>query len=131
MTELICCATRHPYPTDDVTGSVGIPLKNVDIKLVDDEGRDISGRDVRGEICVRGPRVIKGYYDNPEANARDWDNDGFFHTGDIGYCEGKSGLWYIVDRKKVSQFLPTGRENLLTGSFLGTHQSPWLPSSTT
>lgn len=94
-------ATRHPYPNHDTTGSIGVPLPNLDLKLVDDDGKDVTGYDVRGEICIRGPTVIKGYYDNPEANARDWDKDGFFHTGDIGYCDGNSKLWYIVDRKKV------------------------------
>jgi hypothetical protein len=68
---------------------------------VDDDGKDISGYDVRGELCVRGPTVIKGYYDNPEANARDWDEEGFFHTGDIGWIDPKTKLYYIVDRKKV------------------------------
>lgn len=51
---------------------------------------------------LRSPLVVKGYFENPEANARDWDADGYFHTGDIAYRDGKSKLWYIVDRKKVS-----------------------------
>jgi len=74
----------------------------MDLKIVDDEGRDISGYDVRGEMCARGPIIINGYFENPEANARDWDEDGFFHTGDVVYCDGKTKLWYIVDRKKAS-----------------------------
>lgn len=102
MTESSCIATRHPYPNHDTTGSIGIPLKNLDMKIVDDDGKDISEYDVRGELCLRGPTVIKGYYDNPDANARDWDKENYFHTGDIGYCDGKTKLWYIVDRKKVS-----------------------------
>jgi hypothetical protein len=101
MTETSCIATRHKFPNHDTTGSVGIPLANLDFKLVDDDGKDISGYDVRGELCVRGPTVIKGYYDNPEANARDWDEEGFFHTGDIGWIDPKTKLYYIVDRKKV------------------------------
>lgn len=47
------------------------------------------------------PLVVKGYFENPEANARDWDADGYFHTGDIAFCASDSKLWYIVDRKKV------------------------------
>lgn len=107
------------WPKDETTGSVGSFLPNIDSKLVDDEGNDISGFDVRGELCVRGPLVFKGYFGNPEATARDFDQDGYFHTGDIA-CklssvlerllmlkwrpdrDGKSKLWYIVDRKKVA-----------------------------
>lgn len=102
MTETSCIAIRHPWPNHDTTGSIGVPIPNLDIKLVDDTGKDITAYDVRGEICVRGPTVIRGYFENPEANARDWDKDNFFHTGDIAYIDGKTGLYYIVDRKKVS-----------------------------
>lgn len=51
-------------------------------------------------MCVRGPTVIKGYFENPTANADSFDKDGWFKTGDIGYCDAKTGKWYIVDRKK-------------------------------
>lgn len=69
-------------------------------RLVDDDGNDITAYDVRGEFCVRGPSVIPGYFENPEANKLSFDSDDFFHTGDIAYCDGKTKLWYIVDRKK-------------------------------
>ncbi|KAF2763696.1 acetyl-CoA synthetase-like protein [Teratosphaeria nubilosa] len=100
MTETSCIATRFPYPEKDTTGSVGRALPDIDLKLVDENGRDMSGYDLRGELCVRGPTVVMGYFENPEANARDWDSEGYFHTGDIAYCDGKTKLWYIVDRKK-------------------------------
>ncbi|KAF2502907.1 amp dependent CoA ligase [Lophium mytilinum] len=100
MTETSCVATQLHYPEDDDTGSVGRPIPNLDIKLVDDDGKDISAYEVRGEICVRGPTVVDGYFENPEANSRDWDDEGFFHTGDIGYCDEASKKWFIVDRKK-------------------------------
>ena len=67
---------------------------------MDDDGNDISNYDVTGELCVRGPTVIPGYLDNPTANRESFDAEGFYHSGDIGYCDGKSKLWYIVDRKK-------------------------------
>lgn len=54
---------------------------------------------MRGEICVRGPTVIKGYFENPAANAESFDGE-WFKTGDIGYCDEKTKKWYIVDRKK-------------------------------
>lgn len=100
MTETSCLASLFYYPENDDTGSVGRFVPNIDVKLVDDEGREITAYDVRGELCVRGPGVIRGYLDNPEANARDFDEDGFFHTGDILYCDNRTKLWYIVDRKK-------------------------------
>jgi 4-coumarate--CoA ligase len=81
MTETSCVATRLRYPGFDTTGSVGYAIPDLDIKLVDDDGKDISGYDVRGELCVRGPTVVRGYFENPEANARDFDGEGYFHTG--------------------------------------------------
>jgi 4-coumarate--CoA ligase len=89
-----------PYPEHDITGSVGRALPGLDLKLVDDDGNDISDYDIRGEMCIRGPTVIKGYLDNPEAN-KSWDQDGYFHTGDIMYRDSKNKLWYVVDRRKV------------------------------
>jgi len=75
---LACVSTRFPHPEKDVTGSVGKALPNIDLKIVGDDGKDISGYDVRGELCVRGPTVVRGYFENPEANKRDWDEDGYF-----------------------------------------------------
>lgn len=101
MTETTCIATMFPYPETDITGSVGRPNPGLDVKLVDEDGKDITDYDVLGEMCIRGPSVIQGYLDNPEAN-KSWDDDGYFHTGDIMYCDSKTKLWYIVDRRKVS-----------------------------
>jgi acyl-CoA synthetase (AMP-forming)/AMP-acid ligase II len=100
MTETSCIATMFPWPEKDVTGSVGRLIPNLEAKLVDDDGKDISGFDVRGELCVRGPTVIPGYFENEEANRASFDEDGFFHTGDIAYCDGATKGFYIVDRKK-------------------------------
>jgi acyl-CoA synthetase (AMP-forming)/AMP-acid ligase II len=100
MTETSCIATMFPYPENDTTGSVGRAIAGLDMKLVDDDGRDITALDVVGEMCVRGPSVIKGYFNNPEANAASFDSDGFYHTGDMMYIDGKTKKWYIVDRKK-------------------------------
>jgi acyl-CoA synthetase (AMP-forming)/AMP-acid ligase II len=68
--------------------------------LVDDAGKDISAYDTRGELCVRGPTIINSYFRNEQANADSFDSDGYFKTGDIAYCDGKTKKWYIVDRKK-------------------------------
>ncbi|CEL10842.1 hypothetical protein ASPCAL13951 [Aspergillus calidoustus] len=100
MTETSCIATMFPYPEDDDTGSVGRLVPNVEAKLINDAGENISAYNVRGELCVRGPTITPGYYKNPSANASSFDSDGWFHTGDIAYCDGETKKWYIVDRKK-------------------------------
>jgi acyl-CoA synthetase (AMP-forming)/AMP-acid ligase II len=100
LTETTCLLTMFDYPNDDDTGSVGYVLPGMEVKLVDDAGKDISGYDVVGEMCVRGPTVVLGYFNDPEANRSSYDSDGFFHTGDVMYCDGKTKLWYVVDRKK-------------------------------
>jgi 4-coumarate--CoA ligase len=120
MTEASCIVTRFEYPERDVTGAVGRPIPNVDMKLVDDDGKDLGEiYGTRGEICVRGPTIVPGYHDNPKANAESFDADGFYHTGDIGYCDANTKLWYIVDRKKelikvrAFQVAPTEIETIL------------------
>lgn len=101
MTESSCIATRFEFDESDITGSVGRPIANVDMKLVDDNGKDMGEvYDVRGEMCLRGPTIVIGYHKNDKANAESFDSDGFYHTGDIGYCDSKTKKWYIVDRKK-------------------------------
>jgi 4-coumarate--CoA ligase len=100
MSETSCIATMVHYPEHDPTGSVGRFLPNHDAKLVDDEGRDVTDFDVAGELCVRGPLIVKGYFNNPDANKLAWDGDGYFHTGDVAMRKSDNGLWYIVDRKK-------------------------------
>lgn len=100
MSETSCIATMIHYPEYDPSGSVGRFLPNLDAKLVDDDGNDITDFDVVGELCVRGPLIVKGYFNNPEANKFAWDADGYFHTGDMAIRKKENGLWYIVDRKK-------------------------------
>ena len=73
---------------DAFSGTVGVPLPRTEIKLLED-----------GEICARGPQVMKGYWEKPEANANAFTSDGFFRTGDIGVFDA-SGRLKIVDRKK-------------------------------
>ncbi|KAH0596607.1 hypothetical protein MHUMG1_05725 [Metarhizium humberi] len=105
MTETSCVATMFPYGEHDDTGSVGRIIPNVELnictlRLVGDDGLEIRDYGVRGEICVRGPTVTPGYFDNKPANAESFDPDGWYKTGDIGYCDGETRKWYIVDRKK-------------------------------
>lgn len=72
-------------------------------RLVDEDGKDITAFNVRGEACLRGPTVVRQYHKNPKANAETWDEEGYLHSGDILYCDSKTKLWYIVDRKKVCE----------------------------
>jgi acyl-CoA synthetase (AMP-forming)/AMP-acid ligase II len=88
-----------PYPKADI-GSVGHMIPNTDIKFIDDDGVEVTTPETRGEMCVRGPGIIRGYFENPEANARDFDEEGFYHSGDVGYFEKGTGKIFIVDRKK-------------------------------
>ena len=98
MTETSCFASIFPYPEQDTTGSVGRFIPNLDVKLIDDEGRDITAYDTIGELAIRGPTITPGYVGVPRE--RDFDAEGYFRTGDVMYMDKKTKLWYIVDRKK-------------------------------
>jgi len=92
----------HSSPADPAKlklGSVGPPAPNTECKLVDPATGEELGVSNEGEICVRGPQVMKGYLNNPEATARTIDKDQWLHTGDIGYAD-EDGHFYIVDRVK-------------------------------
>ena len=78
-------------------GTVGFPIFGVDVRCVDDEGRPVAAGE-RGEVVVRGPSVMKSYYNRPEATEEATRN-GWFHTGDIGVFDA-DGYLSIVDRKK-------------------------------
>jgi long-chain acyl-CoA synthetase len=79
-------------------GSVGTPIAGVEMKVVDDHGRDLSLGEV-GEIVIRGHNVMKGYWNNPQATADAIDGDGWFRTGDMARMD-EDGYFFIVDRKK-------------------------------
>lgn len=80
------------------SGSIGIPVTNVEFRLVDNDNKTIVDVDVPGEICIKGPNVMKGYYKRPEANRQSLTN-GWFHSGDIATRDA-DGFYFIVDRKK-------------------------------
>jgi long-chain acyl-CoA synthetase len=80
------------------SATVGLPLPSTDIKLLDDNDREV-GLGEAGEICAKGPQVMKGYWQKPEANAAAFTADGYFRTGDVGVFDEK-GFLKIVDRKK-------------------------------
>ncbi|KIW86931.1 uncharacterized protein Z519_12396 [Cladophialophora bantiana CBS 173.52] len=100
MTETSCVASKFYYPERDDTGSVGRMMPNLDVKLIDDSGNDITAFDIPGELCIRGPTIISGYFNSPHATKDSIDGEGYFKTGDVMYCTTKTGKWYIIDRKK-------------------------------
>ena len=98
-TENSAFATCTPWHGRVKIGTVGIPIPNTDLKLVDLEtGQDITEPDKEGEICIHGPQVMKGYYNQPRATA-DTIIDGWLHLGDVGKID-RDGYLSIVDRKK-------------------------------
>lgn len=92
----------HSSPADPSQmklGSVGTAAPNTECKLVDPATGNELGPNQEGELCVRGPQIMKGYLNNAEATARTIDADNWLHTGDIGYADG-DGHFFIVDRVK-------------------------------
>ncbi|MBP6776250.1 MAG: AMP-binding protein [Piscinibacter sp.] len=88
----------NPLWLTEFSGTTGLPMPSTDVKLLDDAGRAV-GIGEAGEICVKGPQVMKGYWEKPEANAAAFTEDGYFRTGDVGVFDDK-GFLKIVDRKK-------------------------------
>jgi long-chain acyl-CoA synthetase len=119
MTEACPIVTMNPRYGKRKIGSVGLPMPDTDVRLVDLEtGTKIMPQGESGEIVVRGPQIMKGYWNKPEETAQAL-RDGWFHTGDVGKMD-EDGYFYIVDRTKdminVSGFKVYPREvdDLLT-----------------
>ena len=90
-------------------GSAGRAPLFVEVQIVDAEGRPLSEPHSRGEICTRGPHVMKGYWNRPDATALAIDEKGWFHTGDVGYVD-EDGFLFIADR--VKDMVISGGENI-------------------
>jgi acyl-CoA synthetase (AMP-forming)/AMP-acid ligase II len=86
-------------PAEVRSGAVGLTLPNMESKVVDIATGAALPVGERGEICVRGPNVMRGYWNDPEATARTIDAEGWLHTGDVGYADA-DGYFYVVDRVK-------------------------------
>ena len=91
-------ATSNRLDLKDFTGSIGVPIPSTEIAIRDDEGRDLPSGEP-GEICIRGPQVMAGYWNRPDETAKVMMADGFFKSGDIGIMDAQ-GQVRIVDRKK-------------------------------
>ena len=118
MSETVAIGTNNPVNSSKFSGSIGLPLPSIDLAIKDDDGNSLDiGQS--GEICIRGPNVMTGYYRQPEETARAFTADGFLRTGDIGIMD-EQGYTRIVDRKKdmiiVSGFnvFPNELENVIS-----------------
>jgi long-chain acyl-CoA synthetase len=98
LTETSPAATINPLDLPAYNGSIGLPISSTEVVLRDDNGRDV-GIGQPGEICIRGPQVMAGYWQRPDETAKVIDKDGWFATGDIGVMD-ERGFVKIVDRKK-------------------------------
>jgi len=98
LTETSPAATINPLDIPEYNGSIGLPISSTEVAIRNDAGVDVPLGE-RGELCVRGPQVMKGYYNRPEETAKVIMADGFLMTGDIAVMDEK-GFVRIVDRKK-------------------------------
>ena len=100
MTETSPVTHSSPAPPFKLKhGSVGVAAPNTECKIIDLESGESLGPGEKGEVCARGPQIMKGYLNNPEATAQTIDSEGWLHTGDIGYVD-EDGNFFIVDRAK-------------------------------
>ena len=98
LTETAPVASTNPYGDKTRLGTVGIPVPGTLFKVIDDDGNE-QPLGERGELCIKGPQVMKGYWQREEATAEVLDNEGWFKTGDIAVID-PDGFVRIVDRKK-------------------------------
>ena len=98
LSETSPSATCNPVDSTEYSGNIGLPLPNTELTLLDDAGHEV-GPGLAGEIAIRGPQVMAGYWQRPDETAKVMTRDGFFRTGDIGRVD-ERGTFSIVDRKK-------------------------------
>lgn len=118
MSETCAIGTNNPILSKEFSGSIGLPLPGITIAIKDDAGQSLPAGQA-GEICIKGPNVMGGYYNQPDETQRAFTEDGFMRTGDIGVMD-ERGYTKIVDRKKdmilVSGFnvFPNELENVIS-----------------
>jgi len=98
LSETSPVAACNPVDNTAYTGTIGLPVSNTELTLLDDDGREVP-MGTPGEIAIRGPQVMAGYWQRPDETAKVMTADGFFRTGDIGVVD-ERGYFKIVDRKK-------------------------------
>ncbi|KAA1005141.1 long-chain fatty acid--CoA ligase [Paraburkholderia panacisoli] len=98
LSETSPCVTCNPVTVTEYSGTIGLPLPSTEVSIRDDEGNEVPlGQP--GEICIRGPQVMAGYWNRPDETAKVMTPDGFFKSGDVGVMS-EDGFVKIVDRKK-------------------------------
>ena len=119
LTETSPAACINPMDLEDHNGKIGIPISSTEIVIRDDEGKDVAVGEV-GELCIKGPQVMKGYWNRPDETQNVFTEDAYLKTGDIAFMD-ERGFFQIVDRKKdmilVSGFnvFPNEVEEVLSG----------------
>jgi long-chain acyl-CoA synthetase len=98
LTETSPAACINPMDIAEYNGSIGLPVPSTDACVKDEDGHHLPAGEV-GELCIKGPQVMKGYWNRPEETANVIDAEGWLHTGDMARMDEK-GFFYIVDRKK-------------------------------
>ncbi len=98
LTETSPAATINPLDMKAFNGAIGLPISSTEISIRDDVGAEVPLTQV-GEICIRGPQVMKGYWQRPGETENAFHPDGFLRTGDMGYVD-PQGYVFLVDRKK-------------------------------
>ncbi len=98
LSETSPVATANRLDTEEFSGMIGLPISSTEIAIRDDDGHDVDLGNV-GEICIRGPQVMAGYWNRPDETAKVMTADNFFRSGDMGYMD-RQGYVKIVDRKK-------------------------------
>ncbi|TGT72501.1 long-chain fatty acid--CoA ligase [bacterium M00.F.Ca.ET.159.01.1.1] len=98
LSETSPVATANKFSSSDFTGTIGLPLPSTEIAIRDDDGNNVPLGEV-GEVCIRGPQVMAGYWNRPDETAKVMTKDGFFKSGDMGFMD-ERGYTKIVDRKK-------------------------------
>jgi len=98
LTETSPAACINPLSLAEYNGAIGLPIPSTDACVKDDAGKTLAAGEV-GELCIKGPQVMKGYWQRPEDTAQAVDAEGWLHTGDMARMD-EQGFFYIVDRKK-------------------------------
>ncbi|WP_416400897.1 long-chain-fatty-acid--CoA ligase [Alicycliphilus denitrificans] len=99
LSETSPSASCNPVTAKEFSGSIGVPIPSTYMRILDDDGHDISATGQPGEIAIKGPQVMAGYWQRPDETAKVMAEDGYFKTGDIGTMD-ERGYFKVVDRKK-------------------------------
>ncbi|GAB2729261.1 long-chain fatty acid--CoA ligase [Melaminivora jejuensis] len=99
LSETSPSASCNPVTAKEFSGTIGVPIPSTYLRILDDDGNDISATGRAGEIAIKGPQVMAGYWQRPDETAKVMTEDGYFKSGDIGTMD-ERGYFKVVDRKK-------------------------------